>query len=98
MTALCECGEKLNREKITFSSLTQYYHSIIPQPGRACFKRNDELKELHQATIEELNALKRWIYGRRRERVGLVGVGCAHLEPSNLGITLEICEIDVKTS
>ena len=29
----------------------------------------EELKETHQATIDELNRLKRWIYGRRSERM-----------------------------
>jgi transposase len=29
----------------------------------------EELQATHQATIEELNRLKRWIYGRRRERI-----------------------------
>jgi transposase len=39
---------------------------------------HQELKELHQTTIEELNALKRWIYGRRRERI-VEGEGQQHL-------------------
>ena len=39
---------------------------------------HEELKETHQATIDELNALKRWIYGRRRERV-VEGEGQQHL-------------------
>ncbi len=38
----------------------------------------EELKETHQATIDELNALKRWIYGRRRERI-IEGEGQRHL-------------------
>ena len=38
----------------------------------------EELQETHQATIDELNALKRWIYGRRRERL-LEGEGQGHL-------------------
>ncbi len=29
----------------------------------------EELKESHQATLDELNRLKRWVYGRRRERI-----------------------------
>jgi hypothetical protein len=29
----------------------------------------EELKATHQATLDELNRLKRWIYGRRRERI-----------------------------
>jgi transposase len=29
----------------------------------------EQLQETHQATIDELHALKRWIYGRRRERL-----------------------------
>ncbi len=28
-----------------------------------------DLKETHQATLDELNRLKRWIYGQRRERI-----------------------------
>jgi len=36
------------------------------------------LKETHQATVDELNALKRWIYGRRRERI-IDGEGQQHL-------------------
>ena len=38
----------------------------------------EELKESHQAAIDELNALKRWIYGRRRERM-VEGEGQRHL-------------------
>jgi transposase len=38
----------------------------------------EQLQETHQATIDELNALKRWIYGRRRERL-LEGEGQGHL-------------------
>jgi len=38
----------------------------------------EELKESHQAAIDELNALKRWIYGRRRERI-IEGEGQRHL-------------------
>ena len=45
-----------------------------------------ELKEIHEATVDELNALKRWVYGRRRERI-LEGDGQQHLfdlnPPSN---------------
>jgi transposase len=39
---------------------------------------HEELKEKHQATVDELNALKRWIYGRRRERI-IEGEGQQHL-------------------
>ena len=38
----------------------------------------DELKEAHQATLDELNRLKRWVYGRRRERI-VEGEGQRHL-------------------
>jgi transposase len=38
----------------------------------------EELKETHEAAIDELNALKRWVYGRRRERV-VEGEGQQHL-------------------
>jgi transposase len=37
-----------------------------------------ELREIHEATVDELNALKRWIYGRRRERI-IEGEGQQHL-------------------
>src|SRR6185295_1030358 len=37
-----------------------------------------QLQETHQATLDELNVLKRWIYGRRRERL-LEGEGQRHL-------------------
>ena len=37
-----------------------------------------ELKETHQAAIDELGRLKRWIYGRRRERL-IEGEGQQHL-------------------
>jgi len=38
----------------------------------------EELKETHQAAIEELDRLKRWIYGRKRERM-IEGEGQQHL-------------------
>jgi len=38
----------------------------------------EELQETHQAAIEELNALKRWIYGRRTEKL-VEGEGQQHL-------------------
>ncbi len=38
----------------------------------------EELKRIHQAALEELSALKRWIYGRRRERI-VDGEGQQHL-------------------
>ncbi len=38
----------------------------------------DELKETHQATLDELGRLKRWVYGRRRERI-VEGDGQRHL-------------------
>ncbi len=37
-----------------------------------------ELKETHQAAIDELDRLKRWIYGRRSERI-IEGQGQQHL-------------------
>ena len=39
---------------------------------------HEELKTTHQATLDELNALKRWVYGQRRERV-VEGEGQQHL-------------------
>src|SRR5438445_13037192 len=44
----------------------------------------EELQATHQAALEELSALKRWIYGRRREKLA-EGEGQRHLfdlEPS----------------
>jgi transposase len=38
----------------------------------------DELKATHQATLDELNRLKRWVYGRRCERI-VEGNGQRHL-------------------
>ena len=38
----------------------------------------EELKETHEATVDELHRLKRWIYGRRRERI-VEGEGQQHL-------------------
>jgi len=38
----------------------------------------EELQQTHQATLDELNALKRWIHGRRRERI-VEGEGQQHL-------------------
>ena len=38
----------------------------------------EELQATHQATLDELNRLKRWIYGRRRERI-IEGKGQRHL-------------------
>src|SRR5882672_7155678 len=50
----------------------------------------DELQATHQAALEELSALKRWIYGRRTEKI-VEGEGQCHLfdlEPSNATATL----------
>ena len=50
----------------------------------------DELQATHQAALEELSALKRWIYGRRTEKI-VEGEGQCHLfdlEPSNATTTL----------
>jgi transposase len=38
----------------------------------------DELQATHQAALEELSALKRWIYGRRTEKI-VEGAGQGHL-------------------
>jgi transposase len=38
----------------------------------------EELKDAHQGTMDELNRLKRWIYGQRRERI-IEGQGQQHL-------------------
>ena len=45
----------------------------------------EELQAAHQAALEELSALKRWIYGRRTEKL-VEGEGQGHLfdlEPSS---------------
>lgn len=50
----------------------------------------DQLQATHQNALEELSALKRWIYGRRTEKV-VEGDGQQHLfelEPSNATATL----------
>jgi transposase len=38
----------------------------------------EQLQATHQATLDELNRLKRWVYGRRRERI-VEGDGQRHL-------------------
>src|SRR5438876_12091663 len=38
----------------------------------------EELQKTHQAALEELSALKRWIYGRRTEKI-VEGDGQQHL-------------------
>src|SRR5207253_4497462 len=50
----------------------------------------ESLQATHQATLEELSALKRWIYGRRTEKI-VEGDGQGHLfelEPSSTTVTL----------
>ena len=48
----------------------------------------EELQATHQAVLDELNALKRWIYGRRTEKL-VEGEGQRHLfdlePPSTIG-------------
>ncbi len=49
----------------------------------------EELQATHQAALEELSALKRWIYGRRTEKI-VEGEGQRHLfdlEPSSTTAT-----------
>jgi transposase len=46
----------------------------------------DELQAIHQATLEELSALKRWIYGRRTEKL-VEGTGQRHLFALESSIT-----------
>ena len=49
----------------------------------------ESLQATHQAALEELSALKRWIYGRRSEKI-VEGEGQSHLfdlEPSNAAAT-----------
>ena len=47
-----------------------------------------ELQEIHEAAVDELNALKRWIYGRRRERI-IEGEGQQHLFDLPPSVTAE---------
>jgi transposase len=53
----------------------------------------DELKRSHQAALNEINRLKQWIYGRRRERI-VEGEGQQHLfdleSPSNSNVSDEL--------
>jgi len=52
----------------------------------------EELKETHQATTDELNRLKRWIYGRRSERI-VEGEGQQHLFDLQPAATAELEEL-----
>ena len=50
----------------------------------------EELQATHQVALDELSALKRWIYGRRTEKI-VEGEGQCHLfdlEPSHATATL----------
>lgn len=49
---------------------------------------HQQLKEIHEAAVDELNALKRWIYGRRRERI-IEGEGQQHLFDLQPSVTAE---------
>lgn len=53
----------------------------------------DELKQSHQAALSEINRLKQWIYGRRRERI-VEGEGQQHLfdleSPFNSNVSDEL--------
>src|SRR4249919_391307 len=50
----------------------------------------EELKQSHQAALNEINRLKQWIYGRRHERI-IEGEGQQHLfdleSPSNSDVS-----------
>ena len=52
---------------------------------------HEQLKELHEATVDELNALKRWVYGRRRERI-VEGDGQQHLFDLHPSATAQVEE------
>jgi len=56
-----------------FKQASQLEH-VLDATAASC----EELKATHQATLDELNRLKRWIYGRRRERTIEAG-GQRHL-------------------
>jgi transposase len=49
---------------------------------------HQELQEIYEAAVDELNALKRWIYGRRRERI-IEGEGQQHLFDLPPSVTAE---------
>jgi len=53
----------------------------------------EELKQSHQAALNEINRLKQWIYGRRHERI-VEGEGQQHLfdleSPSNSNVSNEL--------
>ena len=49
---------------------------------------HQQLQEIHEAAVDELNALKRWIYGRRRERI-IEGEGQQHLFDLPPSVTAE---------
>lgn len=49
---------------------------------------HQQLKEIHEAAVDELNALKRWIYGRRCERI-IEGEGQQHLFDLQPSMTAE---------
>ena len=81
---LAECHQLL---LAAFQQATQLKRRAVDSAQQAAELRRvleetaasyEELKETHQATIDELNALKQWIYGRRRERL-LEGEGQGHL-------------------
>ena len=49
---------------------------------------HQQLQEIHEAAVDELNALKRWIYDRRRERI-IEGEGQQHLFDLPPSVTAE---------
>lgn len=83
-TDLAECRQRLSA---TLQHAAQLERRILDSEQRAAELRHvldetaasyEQLQETHQAAIDELNTLKQWIYGRRRERF-LEGEGQGHL-------------------
>ena len=67
---LAECHQLL---LAAFQQATQLEH-VLDKTAASY----EELRETHEATVDELNRLKRWIYGQRRERI-IDGKGQQHL-------------------
>ncbi len=83
-TDLAECHQLL---LAAFQQATQLERRAVDSAQQAAELRRvldetaasyEQLQETHQAAVDELNALKQWIYGRRRERL-LEGEGQGHL-------------------
>jgi transposase len=74
-TDLAECHQlllaafqhamQLERRAVDFEQQASELSRVLNETAASY----EQLQETHQATIDELHALKRWIYGRRRERL-----------------------------